>query len=68
MYTPDESEKSDPIKYARNVRDRLAEYLNVPTTMHTYEDCRLMINARERKLPFESGIVEFNKLKEKLEG
>ncbi len=40
--------------------------MNVQTTNHTYEDCRLMLKARELNLPFESGLIEFDKIKEKL--
>jgi hypothetical protein len=40
--------------------------MNVLTTFHTYEDCRLMLKARELKLPFDSGLIEFEKIKEKL--
>ncbi len=41
-------------------------YLNVPVTNHTFEDCRLMLLAKNRRLPFESGLIEFAKIKEKL--
>jgi lysophosphatidylcholine acyltransferase/lyso-PAF acetyltransferase len=68
VYEPSEAEKSNPVLFACNVRERIAEYLNVPTTSHTYEDCLLMLNAREKKLPFESGLIEFDKLRQKLVG
>lgn len=66
VYYPNESEKKDAKLYAVNVRDTMAEYLKVRSTFHTYEDCRLMLKARELKLPFESGLIEFEKIKEKL--
>ena len=37
-------------------------FLKIRATDHTYEDCRLMLKARELKLPFESGLVEFEKI------
>lgn len=52
--------------FAANVRTVMADYLNVSTTNHTYEDCRLMLKAGENNLPFESALIEFTKLKEKL--
>lgn len=66
VYNPDENEKKDPKLYANNVRDKMAEYLKVRSTFHSYEDCRLMLKARELKLPFESGLIEFEKIKAKL--
>jgi lysophosphatidylcholine acyltransferase/lyso-PAF acetyltransferase len=56
------------VLFASNVRERVAEYLHLPTTSHTYEDCLLMINARKKKLPFESGLIEFDKIRQKLGG
>lgn len=44
----------------------MARYLKVATTNHSYEDCRLMCRASELNLPFESAIIEFTKLKDKL--
>lgn len=48
------------------MRSKIADHLGVLTTYHTYEDCRLMLKARELHLPFESGLIEFEKIKEKL--
>ena len=39
--------------------------LGVLTTDHTFEDCRLMLEARKLNLPFEAGLIEFEKIKEK---
>lgn len=66
MYYPNEAEKADPKLFAENVRAIMADYLNVPITNHTYEDCRLMLKAAQHKLPFDSVLIEFTKLKEKL--
>lgn len=66
VYTPNENEKNDAKLFACNVRDKMAEHLHVRSTFHTYEDCRLMLKARELKLPFESGLIEFERIKEKL--
>jgi lysophosphatidylcholine acyltransferase / lyso-PAF acetyltransferase len=66
VYVPNQEEKINPKLFAMNVRNQMAEYLNVLTTNHTYEDCRLMLKARELNLPFESGLIEFEKIKDKL--
>jgi lysophosphatidylcholine acyltransferase/lyso-PAF acetyltransferase len=66
VYSPNEEEKLDPQLFARNVREKMSDELQVLTTNHTYEDCRLMLKAREYNLPFESGLIEFEKIKEKL--
>ena len=66
VYTPNAEEQRNAQLFARNVRTNMANYLNVLTTSHTYEDARLMLKAREYKLPFESGLIEFDKIKEKL--
>lgn len=67
VYYPSEQEKADAKLFANNVRNIMADYLQVITTNHTYEDCRLMMKAAEHNLPFESALIEFSKLKEKLE-
>lgn len=41
-------------------------HLNCPVTDHTYDDCRLMVRAARLKLPMEAGLVEFQKLHQKL--
>ncbi|RNA31361.1 lysophosphatidylcholine acyltransferase 2 [Brachionus plicatilis] len=66
VYEPDEKEKQDALLYAFNVRSIMANFLNVITTNHSYEDCRLMCRARELNLPLESAIIEFVQIKEKL--
>lgn len=66
VYYPDEAEKADAKLFAANVRAVMADYLNISTTNHTYEDCRLMLKAAEHNLPFDSALIEFSKLKEKL--
>lgn len=66
VYTPNDAEKRDPQLFARNVREKMSDELQVLTTNHTYEDCRLMLKAREYNLPFESGLIEFEKIKDKL--
>jgi lysophosphatidylcholine acyltransferase/lyso-PAF acetyltransferase len=66
VYTPNEMEKKDAKLFAYNVREKIAEYLGIRTTSHTYEDCQLMLKARELKLPFDAGLIEFDKIKTKL--
>ncbi|XP_018425085.1 PREDICTED: lysophosphatidylcholine acyltransferase 2 [Nanorana parkeri] len=66
VYVPSEEEKKDIFLYANNVRNVMAKALGLPTTDHTYEDCRLMLTARELTLPMETGLVEFTKISKKL--
>ncbi|XP_044125945.1 lysophosphatidylcholine acyltransferase 2 [Bufo gargarizans] len=66
VYVPSEDEKNDYFLYANNVRDVMARSLGTPVTDHTYEDCRLMLTARNLTLPMEAGLVEFTKISRKL--
>ncbi|XP_039266198.2 lysophosphatidylcholine acyltransferase 2-like isoform X2 [Styela clava] len=66
VYTPSDEEIDDPKLYAENVRFLMAQALNVPCTEHTFEDCRLMSQAKSKDLPMEAGLVEFSKLSKKL--
>ncbi|XP_051567028.1 lysophosphatidylcholine acyltransferase 2-like [Myxocyprinus asiaticus] len=66
-WTPTEIEKKSPTKFAHSVRAVMAESLGLPVTDHTYEDCRLMIAARQLTLPTEAGLVKFTKISRKLE-
>ncbi|KAM5138502.1 lysophosphatidylcholine acyltransferase 2 isoform 1-T1 [Mantella aurantiaca] len=66
VYVPSEEEKKDFFLYASNVRNVMTKTLGLPTTDHTYEDCRLMLTARELTLPMEAGLVEFTKISKKL--
>merc|ERR1712226_1605368 len=62
IYTPTRGEIDDPLLYARNVRDYIARVDKVPVTDHSYEDCRLMLEAKKLNLPMEAGLVEYHKL------
>ncbi|XP_072278854.1 lysophosphatidylcholine acyltransferase 2 [Pyxicephalus adspersus] len=66
VYNPSEEEKKDFFLYASNVRNVMAKALGLPITDHTYEDCRLMLTARDLTLPMEAGLVEFTKINKKL--
>ncbi|XP_007524739.2 lysophosphatidylcholine acyltransferase 2B-like [Erinaceus europaeus] len=66
VYIPNDIEKKDPVLFANAVRVSMANALGIPVTDHTYEDCRLMISAGKLHLPFETGLVEFTKLSQKL--
>lgn len=66
VYVPSEDEKNDYFLYANNVRNLMARSLGTPVTDHTYEDCRLMLTARDLTLPMEAGLVEFTKISRKL--
>ncbi|KAK3086372.1 hypothetical protein FSP39_017489 [Pinctada imbricata] len=66
VYSPSEEEIKDPKLFANNVRLKMAECLRIPTTDHTFDDCRLMQKAAKLKLPKSAGLVEFQKLHNKL--
>ncbi|XP_071959020.1 lysophosphatidylcholine acyltransferase 2-like isoform X2 [Antedon mediterranea] len=66
VYKPNEEEKKDAKLFARNVRGVIAKALDLPVTDHTFEDCRLMMEASKFGLPMEAGIVEFQKIIVKL--
>ncbi|XP_072024236.1 lysophosphatidylcholine acyltransferase 2-like isoform X3 [Amphiura filiformis] len=66
VYKPSQAEIDDPKLFANNVRAVIANALNLPVTDHTYEDCRLMEHARAKGLPLVAGIVEFQKILNKL--
>jgi len=66
-YVPNEAEKADPKLFARSVRFLMADQLNVPSTDHTFEDCRLMRHAVKLGLPMNVGLIEFAKVNEKLD-
>ncbi|KAG8563293.1 hypothetical protein GDO81_016007 [Engystomops pustulosus] len=66
VYVPSEEEKKDYYLFANNVRNSMARSLGIPVTDHTYEDCRLMLTARDLTLPMDAGLVEFTKISRKL--
>ncbi|XP_023722051.1 lysophosphatidylcholine acyltransferase 2 isoform X2 [Cryptotermes secundus] len=66
VYTPNDEEKHDPKLYANNVRHLMAKTLGIPVSDYTYDDCRLMTKAKRMNLPFASGLVEVQKLRQKL--
>ncbi|XP_027038685.1 lysophosphatidylcholine acyltransferase 2-like [Pocillopora damicornis] len=66
VYKPDTEEIHDGKLYARNVREQVARFLNVPVTEHTYEDTRLMVQASQQNQPSMTGLVEYQKISSKL--
>ncbi|XP_077982422.1 lysophosphatidylcholine acyltransferase 2-like [Glandiceps talaboti] len=66
VYHPNEEEVNDPKLFARNVRAVMAKALDIPVTDHTFEDTRLMVQATKTGLPLSAGLVEFQKLRNKL--
>lgn len=66
VYKPDTEEIHDAKLFARNVREQVARYLNIPVTEHTYEDTRLMVQASQQNLPSVAGLVEYQKISTKL--
>ncbi|KAK7115276.1 hypothetical protein V1264_001176 [Littorina saxatilis] len=66
VYTPSPEEIKNPKLFAYNVRQVMADCLGVPVTDHSYDDCRLMDKAQKLNMPMEAGLVEFQKLHQKL--
>ncbi|XP_074034901.1 lysophosphatidylcholine acyltransferase isoform X1 [Leptinotarsa decemlineata] len=66
VYTPSEEEKRDPKLFANNVRAVMAKALGIPVTDYSYDDCKLMIKAREMNLPYAASLVEVRKLRSRL--
>ena len=66
VYYPSAAEKKSPRLYASNVRALMADALNIPCTDHTYDDWRLMKEAKSLNMPIELGAVEFEKINQKL--
>ncbi|XP_021343908.1 lysophosphatidylcholine acyltransferase 2-like isoform X1 [Mizuhopecten yessoensis] len=66
VISPNEEEKDNVKLFAERVRRTMAECLGVPTTDHSFDDCRLMKQAGKLKLPLSTGLVEFSKLHNKL--
>ncbi|XP_055300763.1 lysophosphatidylcholine acyltransferase [Sitodiplosis mosellana] len=63
VYLPTEEEKNNPKIYAVNVRNVMAKALGLPTSDLTYDDCKLMIRAKQMNLPHFDDIVEIEKLR-----
>jgi len=61
IYYPNETEKSDPILFAENVRDAMARHMGVPVTDHTIQDTVLALDAV--RMQVEMGGVNFAMLK-----
>ncbi|XP_042870223.1 lysophosphatidylcholine acyltransferase-like isoform X2 [Penaeus japonicus] len=66
VYTPSEEEKRDAKLFANNVRQVMADALGVPVADYTYDDCRLMHKAKLKNLPYQTGLIEFQKLRYRL--
>ncbi|XP_033753917.1 lysophosphatidylcholine acyltransferase 2-like isoform X1 [Pecten maximus] len=66
VVVPKEGEKDNVKLFAERVRSIMAESLGVPTTDHSFDDCRLMKQAGKLKMPLSTGLVEFSKLHNKL--
>eukprot|EP01095_Lingulamoeba_sp_RSL-Kostka_P000181 TRINITY_DN10285_c0_g1_i1.p1 TRINITY_DN10285_c0_g1~~TRINITY_DN10285_c0_g1_i1.p1 ORF type:complete len:548 (-),score=166.43 TRINITY_DN10285_c0_g1_i1:20-1663(-) len=64
-YVPNENERNNPSLYASNVRKLMAKKLNVIVTEHSFEDVKLNVLAKKRKLAG-TGLLEYNKLKKHL--
>uniref|UniRef100_A0A182IU42 Phospholipid/glycerol acyltransferase domain-containing protein n=1 Tax=Anopheles atroparvus TaxID=41427 RepID=A0A182IU42_ANOAO len=63
VYYPSEAEKADPKLYARNVRDLMAQALNIPISDYTFDDCKLMTYVKNINLPYASAIADIEKLR-----
>ncbi|MCL4127585.1 UNVERIFIED_CONTAM: hypothetical protein GTU68_036460 [Idotea baltica] len=64
VYNPSQAEIDDPWLYARNVRQVMADALDVPVVDYTYDDCRIMHKAQLKNLPCATGLIEFQKLRQ----
>jgi len=62
VYTPDEHENGGDFAssklFATNVREYMANHMNVPTTEHSYEDVRLAGLAQSLHLPASDALIE----------
>ncbi|CAH2237530.1 jg9783 [Pararge aegeria aegeria] len=63
VYYPNEDEKQDPKLYARNVRDVMAKALGVPVLDYTYDDCRLIAQAKQMGIPGGVAVREVSELR-----
>ncbi|XP_052741664.1 lysophosphatidylcholine acyltransferase isoform X2 [Bicyclus anynana] len=63
VYYPNEEEKQDPKLYARNVRDVMAKALGVPVLDYTYDDCRLIAQAKQMGIPGGVAVREVSELR-----
>jgi len=63
VYNPSDKEQQDPTLFAENVRKVIADQLDLPCTEHTFDDCRLMRQAKKLGLSMEVGLVEYYKLR-----
>ena len=62
VYHPSEDERNDSKLYANNVRKVMADFTNLPSTEHSFEDVRLMGRAENLGLPLNTGRIEYTKL------
>ena len=63
VHNPTEEETLDPSLYAENVRNKISQHINLPTTEYSYEDRLLMRYAKKINYPREHAVVEFFTIK-----
>jgi len=63
-HVPSSKEKSNPILYGNNVRQRMSEVMEVPCTWHGYDDVRLQMEAQKLHLPASIGVVGMQGIQE----
>jgi len=66
VYYPSEAEIRNPVRYAANVQRRMAEALGIPATKHAAEDVSLCLAAHRLRLPFKTGLVQWQAITENL--
>jgi len=66
VYYPSESEKQCPARFAAGVQRKMAEALGVPATKHAAEDVSLCLAAQRLRLPFKTGMVQWQAITENL--
>ncbi|KNC55912.1 uncharacterized protein AMSG_12448 [Thecamonas trahens ATCC 50062] len=62
VWEPNFEERAAPDRWAREVRAAIAQELDLPVSDHTYEDLKLLLEARRAALPADAALLEFDAL------
>ena len=62
VWAPTHEERLYPMRWARKVRASIAQTLDLPVSDHTYEDLKLLLEARRSALPDDAALLEFGAL------
>jgi hypothetical protein len=66
VHAPTPAEAADPRSFAAAVQEEVAAALGVPTTLHSFEDARLAMDAEAAGMPPAAGLVLFQDLRQAL--